>query len=299
MSYKNRKNKKGFSSQIKYWFGLVKIVLLKSIGKVGRRNGMLPQTRNVGEWLRNRKSLIRSKNLNINGWVDNYMNLCALQGKPVEILTQFCISKDLEVRYRNQGNAFIPTKKERLLFERDIPLVMDAFQKNGFTLNWWITFNASYLDSGRTNADIQQTYTAMIGKLAEPLVQGGSLILADWETDILGKRPEPNPIVLANIDRFVKPEALQIDIERHSAWAREDAELIRSDEELRQDVCFKIACEAEEGRYLANEAPFGECILIPLESPERYDFFTLLAPDLKKRVVAVLPLYPWRFENAV
>ena len=258
----------------------------------------LPQTRAIMSWLRNRKTAIRSNNVNINEQVDGYINQCILQGKPVEMLTQFCISKDLEVRYRHQGNAFVPTRKERLLFEKEIPLIADAFGRNGITFNWWITFNQSYLDSGRISPDIQRSYTDMIATLADPLVQKGWLMLADWETEVLGKRPEPNAAVLTDIGRFVKPDSLQLEIKRHSAWAREEAGLIQSDDELKRDVCFQIACEAEEGRYVANDAPFGECILVPLESPERYDFFTLLVPDFKKRIVAVLPPYPWRMKDA-
>jgi hypothetical protein len=300
MSYRKKKLKKSPFSQIKYRFGLAKAALLKFKQKVEGRNDMwLPQTRKIMEWLRNRKSLIRSKNINISSWVSDYVNRCALQGKPVEILTQFCVSKDLEVRYLEQGDTFAPTKKERLLFERDIPQVVNAFRQNGFTVSWWITFNASYIDSGRIVSDIQQAYIEMIGRLAEPLVQSGCLMLADWEADVLGKRPEPNMTILADIERFVQPNLLQLTIDQHSTWARKDAGLAQSDEEIYRDACFKIACEAEEGRYLSStESPFSSCILVPLEAPERYDCFTLLAPDLKKRIVAVLPLYPWRVKDA-
>jgi hypothetical protein len=230
--------------------------------------------------------------------VDEYLNRSALVGKPIEILTQCCISKDLEVRYQNQGNAFVPTKKERLLFEKEIPQVARVLKDNGFAFNWWITFNQSYLDSGRINETMQCAYAEMIATLAESLIQEEWLTLADWEREILGKRPGPNQDVIANIGRFVKPDALKLEIERHSLWARDEAGLTQSDDKLRRDVYFQIACEAEEGRYLMTDAPFGECILVPLETPERYDFFTLLAPDFKKRIVAVLPPYPWRLKEA-
>ena len=298
MSYKNKKSKKSLFSQIKYRFGLAKVALFKFIRKVERKNDMrLRQTTTVVTWLRDRARIICPNSLRINEWVDEYLNRAALEGKTIEMLTQCCISKDLEVRYQNQGNAFVPTKKERLLFEREIPQVARVLKENGFTFNWWITFNQSYLDSGRINETIQCAYADMIAALAEPLAREGWLMLTDWERDILERRPEPSASVLANIDRFVKPDALELEIERHSSWARGEAGLTQSDDELRRDVYFQIACEAEEGRYLMNGAPFGECILVPLETPERYDFFTLLAPDFKKRIVAVLPPYPWRLKE--
>ena len=50
-------------------------------------------------------------------------------------------------------------------------------------------------------------------------------------------------------------------------------------------------------RIVINNSPFRECLLVPLESPERYDFFTLLVPDFKKRIVAILAPYPWRTKD--
>jgi len=296
MSYQSRKKKKDFLSQIKYKIGLAKIALLQKF-KTRRKNMRLRQTNAVMSFLREKAKIIRPNNLRINEWVDDYVNRCALEGKSVEILTQLCISKDLEMRYQGQGDQFVPTKKERLLFEKEIPQVFCAFQKSGIALNWWITFNQSYLDSGRISDDIRSAYADMISKLAEPLVQQGWLMVADWEADILMKRSESSKEVLANINRFVKPDALQLEIQRHSAWAREEAGLTQSDDELRRDVYFQIACEAEEGRYLMSDAPFGEFVLMPLEAPERYDFFVLLTPTFKQRIVAALPPYPWRLKE--
>jgi hypothetical protein len=299
MSYQSRKKKKGLFSQIKYRFGLAKIALFKINKKVERRKDMrLRQTNAVMTYLRERSRIVRPNNIRISEWVDEYINSAAMEGRPVEMLTQLCVSKDLEMRCQEQGGIFFPTRKERLLFARDIPQVADIFQKNGLAFNWWLTFNQSYLDSGRISDEFRRAYASMITELARPLVEQGWLLLADWEDDVLAKRPGPNKEVLAAIDRFVKPEALALEIQRHSSWAREEAGLNQSDSELRRDVYFQIACEAEEGRYLSSDAPFCGCLLVPLESPERYDFFTLLVSDFKKRIVAVLPPYPWRLKEA-
>lgn len=258
----------------------------------------LRQTGAVMTYLREKSRIIRPNNLRVNEWVDEYVNRCALAGAPAEILTQLCISKDLEMRYREQGDAFVPTKKERLLFEKEIPQVAGAFRKNGVALDWWITFNQSYLDSGRISNKLRAEYAYMVGQLSQPLIEEGWLLLADWESDVLMERPWPNPDVMHSMRRFVKPEALELEIQRHSSWARDEAGLTQSDAELRRDVYFQIACEAEEGRLLSSpESPVGDCLLVPLETPERYDFFTLLVPDFKKRIVAVLPPYPWRLKE--
>jgi len=68
------------------------------------------------EFLRERSRMIRANNPRINEWVDDYLDGCFTNGKSVNILTQWCISKDLEERFRRQGNDFVPTRKERRVF---------------------------------------------------------------------------------------------------------------------------------------------------------------------------------------
>lgn len=297
VSYKKRRLKKSKLNQLKYKLGLVKIALLKFIQKVVRKEGKmrLPQTRAIMQWLRERSRIIRPNNLRINEWVDDYIDRCVKNGEPITILTQLCISKDLEVRYKKQGDVFIPTKQERLLFEKEIPQIAEAFEKNGLRFNWWITFNRSYLDSGRLSEGIEAQYKRMLIQIVEPLLRQGWLMITDWEDEILGKRPKPNPEVLKGIEKLINPSALEVEIQRHSSWAREEAGLNQTDAELRQDVYFQIACEAEEGGLLSGGSSlFGDFILLPLEAPERYVFFSVLAPDFQKRIVAVLKPYPWR-----
>ena len=258
----------------------------------------LRQTNIVMQHLRAKSRLIRPNNPRINEWVDDYLNQCALQGKPIGILTQLCISKDLEVRYQEQGGAFTPTKKEYLLFAKEIPQIARIFRENGFAIDWWITLNQSYLDSGRISDALRLAYAFMIGQLAQPLIGEGWLMVADWEDDVMAGRSAENREVAADLNRFVPPDALSLEIQRHTSWARDEAGLIQTDEAIRRDVYFQIACEAEEGRLLSSpDSPVGECLLIPLEAPERYDFFTLLAPDFKKRIAAMLPTYPWRLRQ--
>lgn len=297
MSYKKRRLKKSKLNQLKYKLGLVKIALSKFIKKVVRKEDKMRlfQTRAIMQWLRDRSRIIRPNNLRINEWVDDYIDRCVKNGEDIAILTQLCISKDLEVRYQRQRNVFVPTKQERLLFEKEIAQIAEAFEKNGLRFNWWITFNRSYLDSGRINENLEAQYKEMVIQLAEPLLKQGWLMVSDWEDEILGKRPESNPEVLKGIEKFISPSALEIEIQRHSSWAREEAGLNQTDAELRQDVYFQIACEAEEGRLLSGEnSIFGDFILFPLEVPERYVFFSVLAPNFQKRIVAVLKPYPWR-----
>lgn len=258
----------------------------------------LPVTVKAMTALREKNRLVRPNNLKINEWVDSYLDSCVMNGETITILTQWCISKNLEARYQIQGATFAPTKKERLLFEKEIPKVADILRSNGFRINWWITFNRPFLDSRRVESWLETKYKELITDLARPLIEQGWLIFVDWEDDILEKRPKPNEAVLTSIERFVKPGVLELEMRWNSEWAREETTLNQSREELRRDVIFQIACEAEEGRFLGEKkSPFGEFILIPLEVPEQYDFFAILAKDFKKRIVAALPPYPWRLKE--
>ncbi len=257
----------------------------------------LPATEKVMRFLRERNRLVRPNNLKINEWVDSYIDACIKQGESVTILTPWCVSKNLGFRLQKQGGVFLPTKKERKIFEVEIPGIVEVLQARGLRINWWITFNRPYLDSRRVGRDIEVGYKRVIEGLAQSLVSRGWLILLDWEDDILGGRPQPSAEVLGSIERFVSQEALELEMRWNSTWAEEETNLRQSQEELCNDVCFQIACEAEEGRFLSEKEPLGEFILVPLEVPEQYDFFAIFAKDFKKRIAAVLPPYPWRLKD--
>ena len=294
MSYQRIKKKK--SKLDRFIFNLQ--IVRNRFFRIRRKEMFLPQTRKIMSFLRSQSRLVRANNQKVSNWVDIYVDQCARQGKSITLLSQWCISKDLEARYRKQGGRFIPTKKERKLFGTEVPRILSAFGSNGFRVNWWISFNRSYLDSGRANRGIEEAYRQMIILLAEELIRSGALILVDWENDVLGERPRPNQSVLRDINGLVPKNALALELDRHSRWAREEADLKQTDKELLRDVCYQIACEAEEGKLLGDEnSPFGDFILIPLEVPERYDFFTLLRGGFKRRIVPALKPYPWRLEN--
>lgn len=247
------------------------------------------------ELLRKRSSLIRPNNPRIDGWVDSYLQEAVTSGKAITILTQWCFSKDLEVRREKQGDCFLATKQEKKLFTSELRGVKDIFNQAGVEVSWLITLNRSYLNSGRLTKEIETEYGTMLKELARPLEKEGWLMILNWEDDCLEKRAWPAEEVLDQVGSFVEKKALEREIERHSAWAREEAGIIQTNSELETDVYFQIACEAEEGKILGGSNPvLGDILLAPLEYPERYDFFTLLCPDFKKRIVTVLSPYPWR-----
>jgi hypothetical protein len=301
MSYKKKKVKKNIINQLKRKLGLINIVLSKKIKSFTKQKEVLVQQRQTTalmKWLRDRAKIIRSNNMKINDWVGEYIDDCVLNGKPVEILTQFCLAKDLEIRYQKQGNQFVPTKAESKVFLEEVPQTIEVFKSNGITVNWTVTLNRSYLDGGRISPQIENEYQAMIGSLIEE--SGTSdVILFNWEDDILCSRPTASALVQSNIFDFVSRGSFVIDLERHMSWVRNDTDIIQTDKQVEDDLKFKIACEAEEGRYLLSpESPFqnGQFILVPLEVSERYVFFGILAPDFQKRLVPILKPYPWRLQ---
>lgn len=258
------------------------------------------QTTRIMEILRERNQAVRRNNQRIGPCVAAYLDSCLMQCQPVTLLTQWCLSKGLEKRYEQVGGNFIPTKKEQLLFQTDLPNLHASFEKCGFRLNWYITFNRGFADSRRLDRGLEEQYKGMIEHLAKPLVEQGWLLLMDWESDILGgSRPAANPEVLAGPEAFVSASALARELKWSRIWLAAETNLVQSEEELRADVLYQIACEAEEGRFLTSaECPFGQdFILVPLEVPEQYDFFSIFVPGFKERIVAVLPPYPWRLRD--
>lgn len=262
----------------------------------------LAAIRKVMDALRAQSRRLATNNLRINEWVDDYLNRCMLNGNTVDILTQWCLSKDLETRYRRQGNKFIPLGAELDLFKKGIPEIVRTLTGNGLAASWYVTFNGSFLEGGRVEQQIVETYVRMITGLAQEndLVRQ-SVIFLDWEREVLGKRPEPSPEILDNFSRIVPRQAFEIDFTNLLERVKKYPDALQNEEALRREAMFKIACEGEEGRYLLSaESPFpgGEFILIPLEFPERYVFFSILAPEFQKRIVAVLRPYPWRMDSA-
>ncbi len=302
MSYKKKKQKKSILNQLKWKFGRIEAVLLKVFRKVfPRKNKMrLPQTRVIMQWLRERARVIRPNNLKINEWVDEYVNKCILEGKRVEIITQYCLSKDLETRYQKQEGRFLPLQEERDMFTKTIPEIVSVFRENGLQVNWYVTFNSSFLERGRVAPDILDAYNNMIQNLAgENMRLSEYLIFFDWEKDVLGGRPKPNQDVLTNFTSLVSQEAFELDMQNLLARVKQYKDFTKTEGELRTEGKFKIACEAEEGRFMmSNESPFnqGDFLLIPLEFPERYVFFETLAPDFQKRITSIIKLYPWRMD---
>lgn len=251
-------------------------------------------TTKVMRELRERNHRIGGNRLRINEWVDEYLDSCMGEGREVTVLTQWCVSKELEVRRKSEGECFAATKQEQNIFGTAMPWLANLFHTHGFRLSWWLTFNRNCLESGRINADLEAEYKQLIMKIAEPLVKQGWLLVVDWEDDILGGRSRPNEEVLASIDTFVASAAFQLELARHVSWEAE-AGLIQDELARKLDVRHQIACEAEEGRVLVDrESPFGDFILVPVERAERYDFFTILAQEFKQRIVAILPTNPWR-----
>lgn len=274
---------------------------VNKFSKRERKNKML--LRNVSklvEELRALANIIRPNNKKVSEWVATYLNDCALNGRPVTILSQWCLSKDLERRFEKTGRRFEPTKKELRLFAKEVPNILAMFERARLKVVWNFTFNLSYLDSGRIDREMELAYTTMIRALAKDLVSAQRIALYDWEEEVLGSRPEPSQEVLKNLAEYVSSRALALELERHSRWAKEDAGLNQGSEEIRRDVSWQIACEAEEGRWLLSKDSMidgeGRFLLVPFEAPERYDFFELLAPNFKQRIVSIVHLYPWRSE---
>jgi len=300
MSYKRKKLRKSKLNVLKYFLRKIRFALYKAKALLQPKM-RLPQTIRIMEFLRRQNKGIRPNNKKIDEWVDGYINECILNARPVDILTQWCVAKDLEIRYQVQGNRFVPLKAERDLILKTIPMIIRVFEQNGATVSWWITMNRSYLNSGRIEIPgIEAEYFSMIRELIAESPYSSSLILLDWEDEILKDRPRASQEVEINIFKYVSKGAFEIDLKRHMAWARDDAGLTQSDADLEKDLKFKIGCEAEEGRFLLSLEslfPGGQFLLAPLEQAERYIFFSILTPDFQKRLVSVLKPNIWRLNQ--
>jgi len=298
MSYKKKKLQESRFYQFKYKFGQIKLALLGKARALLQKEGRvrLPQVARIMERLRLRNKGLNSNNQKIDEWVDNYIQQCILNGQKVDILTQWCLSKDLESRYQIQGNQFTSLNGEIELIQREIPQIIKIFTDNRVEVNWWITFNGAFLDRGRISAELARQYADML----RGITKSSEVILMDWEQEILnGNRPQPNQKILDNFFDAVSRKAFDIDFTNLLDRVKKYPDFSKTEEELRKESQFKIACEAEEGRLLLSPDspfPYGQFILVPLEFSERYVFFAVLAPEFKKRIASIVKSYPWRMD---
>ncbi|WKZ26980.1 MAG: hypothetical protein QY311_02485 [Candidatus Paceibacterota bacterium] len=299
MSYKKKKQQKSIVNQLSYRVGLVKAALLKFWSQFNRKEKCvrLPQTQRVMETLRILNRGVRKNNKRVDGWVDEYVNSCALNGQPVEVLLQWCTALGLERRKAQQGGRFIPLPAERELIEKEMPRILNLFTQNSIEVTWFVTFNRSYVQERRLPAEPFREYMDMIRELAQDIPELSRVVFLDWEADVLGGEPKPSPAVLTNFDAFISKQALLVELQNFTRMLAAYPGKQATPEELKEEAKLRIACEAEEARFLTGgDSPFrkGEFILIPLEVPERYAFFRTLVPDFDKRIVSVVKQYPWR-----
>jgi len=253
------------------------------------------KVKKVMDFLIARNRSIRSNNPKISGWVDAYLRACLSSGKVVNILTPWSLSKAFEKRFIDQGNCFTPTQKERALFELEIPKIAKIFKENGFKLNWIIFLSRAYLKNRLLKSEVECVYRKMVTNLVENCCVE-ELTLVDWEDDVLEGRSSPNEEVMKDFEKYIKKGAFEYDFKRWKQWILNEGKSF-SDDQLREETKYQIACEVNEGKLLLSEnSPFGfnEFVFMPLGVPERYVFFSIITKDFRSRMVAVLPTYPWR-----
>lgn len=296
MSYKKEKMKKSKINQLKFVFGLAFNKFFNKITAKQRKSRKMHQVEKVMTELRGRARLVRPNNLKINDSVDQYLKDCMVKGCPVNILTQWCISSILKKRIKEQGGQFAPTKKEVRILQEEIPAILDLFSKNGFRVNWWITFNPTFVDPDGVP---REEYKSMILKCAENLLGREDMTFADWEEDVLDGKAQPDSLVISNFFQYVPQTSLDHQVEQLKTWGQKEAGWNKTKAELEQDAKYAMACEIAEAKLLTFENPIFEkedWVLIPLDGSEAYDSFTIPVGDFKKRIVPVLPLWPWRMQ---
>ena len=296
MGYKDKKIKRSKINQLKYRLSLAFSKFFYKLIVNKARREMMRQVEKVMTKLRERAKIIKPNNLKINEWVDQYLRECMLSGKPINILTPWCASSMLKRRFQEGENKFIPTKKELRILKEEMPNIISLFDQNGFRLNWWVTFNKTFVDS--VGIPIDEYKTMIVG--LNPDVSK-KVTFADWEKDILGKKVEPDLDVLNNFTKYLPKSYLDLRINQLKLWMeRREVEWRKTDEELQADIVYATACEVREAKIMIFENPiFGkeDFILILIEEAEDYDTFTTFIKDFKKRIVPVLSINPWRMNS--
>lgn len=259
----------------------------------------LQQTQKIMGDLRFLNRGVVQNNKRIDEWVDEYINDCILNGRPVEILLQWCSGLGLAKRMEKQGNQFIPLSAEIELIQKQIPRIIKIFTNQSVSVSWIITFNRSYITRRRLPDAVFLAYIKMIKNLTYGIKElDESVMFIDWTE--LASNIQPNQEIVTKFDQFVSSNAMEYEIKNFLQMLQQYPDALTSLDDLRLEAEKRIAFESEEALYLVGAAsPFsnGRFILIPLEKPERYVFFDLLVRGFTRRIASVVKLYPWRMEN--
>jgi len=226
----------------------------------------------------------------------NYLFNCLENGIPVNILTQCCMTKYLEVRKIKQGGILIPTKNEENFWQNNIPQIIKLFKNYGFSLNWIFAFTRSDSDRTRASLETENEFKEMYKKLSKSIPD---ILLLDWEDEFLNGRISPLQKIIDNFDMYVKPTAFTMEFNRRYEKTLETviSEKAISKKEIEQDVREKISVIANEGKIITEELFPEGLIIIPTEEPERFDFCRILVPDFKENLICILKTSPWRLES--
>jgi len=263
---------------------------------------MLPQTVKIMKKLREINRSIDNA-LKINEFVDSYIEECILNNQPATLITPWSLSRSFTKRHVDQGNIFIPTKNEERLFRKEITVIINTFQENNLTLNWWIIFSRSYIRTKSISEELEKEYIAMIANLIE--INKLEIAIVNWEDDVINMNHKPNTDLFLeeNFSKMIRQKDFEYELSRRKDRAESILLLSVPNEELIKETKFKIACEAEEGRFLmeSNKNPLcesGKFLFLILGRAERYHFFSTLTPEFEKRILCILKPYPWRLQQS-
>lgn len=216
-------------------------------------------------------------------YANDYLLRCLQQGLPIDIVTIWCLSRGLEKRWFTSQKIFRPINSE-IKTASEIRTIIDFLQSEGFTVNWFIFPATSAVTTGEINSDISAAYCVMLGNLA-----------ADIPNVIIEPMPRVSPITEA-ID-LVSGNALERERSRRKKlYEKRDIKI--SESAIEADLRQSIGVKAAEGLWIIENFP--DCLLAPVEYPERYIFHDLLipasSPKIMERVCPILTPYPWREE---
>lgn len=213
-------------------------------------------------------------------YVYDYLLRCLQQGLPIDIVTIWCLSRGLEKRWLPH-KSFKPINGE-LKVASETQAVIKFLQNEGLTVNWFIFPATSAVNTGRINSDIAAAYSVMLGNL-----------IADIPNVIIEPMPHITP--MPDAIGLVSASAMERERSRREKLY-EKRGIVASASIIETDLQQSIGVKAAEGLWLIENFP--DCLLVPVEYPERYMFHDLLTPTLSpkvmERICPILTPYPWR-----
>ncbi|MFZ5391303.1 MAG: hypothetical protein ACOZAJ_03460 [Patescibacteria group bacterium] len=216
----------------------------------------------------------------LRSYLTDYLTNCLTYCQPIQIITLWCLSRSLSDRFLE---GFISPLNKEVKVIQEMKWLHELLAELGCTVMHYIYLVGSSSDRGFLDESVSRSYEAMLKKIIE--TANLDAVVEQREVALVDKD------VLFKMEVIKNSRAWEIELDRRFNLA-EKHNYSLSPEQAYQETYKSVAVKMSEARSLVVE--WGDFIVLPVESINRYQFHELGQPGFVDRLLPCLTNYPWR-----